>query len=1167
MKTTGKLALISILISVSFTGCSDLRAPRGMHDSHIGAALAQFNRGAALLEQYRYAEAAKTFEKVLQKAPDWTAARFNMGLAYLNMQEERGAQQHLSSAKTAFETILQVEPDHLHARFSLGLYHQHVGGNTEALRQFDRVYQADSNDPYVGYKYAETLIAAGQAVKAVEVLQKVIQEDPGFVSGFYRLAMQYQRTGHRDKALKLLERFKELKNSELTGGSFTVLKAYGSAGKFYMALGPDNLPVSRAHELTRILFSPDIVRLDTRIEAWATPSASVAISGLASSDVDGDGDLDLCLTAAGEGGSASIWLNDGHGNFTRGFGLPGKTVSPCFGDIDNDGNTDLWLGRAGRDMYFTGDGKGGFKRIDAEVSGGEFLTPWARLADVDSDGDLDLLAFRLSRGMVPAVDSFEAATASVYNNNRDGSFTDLAKRLGLQLQSQAQIAAVYDDFDGDRDLDFVIFSAEGRGAVGWVNDRVWQHHLISPQVSGLKVRKVLAATSGDPDSDGDRDLLVFSQEGLKLFLNDGSFRFREDDDFINRHGHVRASGGQFADMDNDGDLDIVVGDAVSRGNRRGPLVLINDLPANGFIDATAVDAGCLLGGIQFEHRASCVVADFTGNGACDIFLAPTGEQPLLIRNITSKNHWLEIDLRGTRPRDKKSRSNNSAVGARVEIKTGTISQQHVVGIQSGPTAMPPYRIHAGLGPYAKVDWLRITWPDAVLQAELEVPGDRVMTITEIQRKTSSCPHLFAWNGSHFEFVSDFGGMGGIGYLVQPGVYAKPDPTEYVSVPNLEPYKDHYVLQVVEPIEEIAYFDEAKLLAVDHPVDTEVYPNEMMAVGVDPPPFELFVIKNKIDPVSAIDHRGTDVRERVMHIDRSYAGATRPNPRFIGLAEDHFVELDFGDQLSELSSKNRIVLFLYGWVEYGYSSTNFAASQARMRTKVPSIYVLRDGNWVELFHEVGYPAGIRHMMTLDVTGKILPGDRRIRIESNMDLYWDRIFLAPLMSDPDTEVTETAAVSADLHFLGYPREYSPDGGHPTLYDYHSIDGAVAWKIMPGRYTRFGDVTELVNEADDCFVIMGRGEELTLLFPSDVFGFIPEGYQRSFILKTDSYCKDMDLYCAYPDTVEPLPFHAMSNYPYGPDEKYPDDEKHRLYRQKYNTRIVGQPPNKHQSAASRE
>jgi hypothetical protein len=513
-----------------------------------------------------------------------------------------------------------------------------------------------------------------------------------------------------------------------------------------------------------------------------------------------------------------------------------------------------------------------------------------------------------------------------------------------------------------------------------------------------------------------------------------------------------------------------------------------------------------------------------------------------------------LDLVGKRPQDNKARSNNSAIGTRLDVKTGAVYQQFTLGGASGAVAMQPLRVHAGLGENAKVDWLRIVWPDAVLQAEMELASDCVTTVEETPRKVSSCPFLFAWDGSHFQFVADFGGVGGLGYLVAPGQYAMPDPTEYVLIPRLEPIGDRYVLQSLTPLEEITYFDEAKLVAVDHPPGSHVCPNEMMAIGMPPPEFEMFCYREPILPLRAVDHRGRDVTELLRAVDRRYAGATAPDPRFTGLAEEHFVELDFGTQLAELAPDDRLILYLRGWVEYGYSSTNFAASQAGFHAKAATVEVFRDGQWVEVFREAGYPAGMQHTMTLDVTGKLQPGDSRLRISSNMELYWDRIFLAAHEADLPLHIREVAAASADLHFRGYPREYSPDGRHPNLSDYENIERSVAWKLMAGSYTRYGEVAELLAAADDCFVIMGHGEELTLRFPVEAFGPVPEGYRRTFVLKTDSYCKDMDLYTAFPTTVEPLPFHGMSGYPYGPDERYPETAKTRQYREEYNTRRVG-------------
>jgi len=1159
IKALQKVACPFLVMAV-LVSCSSSHPSSLVPHPSVVKALAEFNKGAGFLEQYRYAEAAKAFETVLALAPDWNAARFNLGLAYFNLQETPGGKDYLKNAREAFEAVLQSDPNHIHARFCLGLYWQHFGQNEKALECFQAVHQDDAADPHVAYKYAEALLSVGRNEEGTRMLEEVVALDPGFISAIYRLAGQYQHTKQREKALPLFERFKKLSEAELTGGSFTVLKAYGTVGKYYMAQDEQaraatirERPEGEAPP-RRILFSPEVKSFPPKTqdsnlfrakprELKTKNSALGGLPGLAAGDVDGDGDIDLLITAIGENGSTSLWLNNGTGEFSHHTTIAQQGISPCFGDVDNDGDLDLWLGCAGQDLYFENDGKGtfGIQNSEFRIQKGPGITSCARLVDLDSDGDLDFLAFRTTQG------------GSIYNNNSDGSFTDIAEKLGLHLEETAIAAVVYDDFDNDRDLDLVIFPASGE-PLGWVNDRAWRYHILSAEKTGLSVTGVFSVTSGDPDKDGDRDLLVFTDKGLHLFRNQGGFRFARDQTFADSCGRLGGTGGQFADMDNDGDLDIVIADALRRDGSRGPALLINDWPRNRFINALELDPGNLLAAINTNGNASCVVADFTGDGRCDILLAVAGEKPVLIENATPGGHWIEIDLLGTRGQDRKSRSNNSGIGARVEIKTGNIFQQYVVGVPSGPAAMPPYRIHAGLGQYASVDWLRIMWPDAVLQAELELPADQVITITELARKTSSCPHLFAWDGSHFEFVSDFGGMGGIGYLTAPGVYSKPDPTEYIPIPNLPARDGEYVFQVLEPIEEAVYFDEAKLIAVDHPAGTQVYPNEMMAVNAPPPPFELFCFKDIIEPVRAVDHRGVDVTKEISAIDRRCAGATDLDGRFVGFAKDHFVELDFGNRLSMLSPQSRLVLFLYGWVEYPYSATNFAAGQAGLRVHPPSIHVLRDGVWVELFHEVGYPGGIQHMMTLDVTGKVLPGDQRIRVSSNMELYWDRIFIAPILEDAGLRVQEVPVKNADLHFLGYPREYSPDGRQPHLYDYDNIDRAVPWKTMQGDYTRYGQVAELLSQADDCYVIMGRGEELTLRFAADAFGPIPAGYRRTFILKTDSFCKDMDLYSAYPDTVEPLPFHSMSNYPYGPDEKYPDDQKWQQYRQQFNTRRVG-------------
>ncbi len=1119
-------------------------------------ALATFNRGCALMEQYAYAKAAAAFVQVLDVAPGWTPARFNLGLAYFNLHGQERAEERLRKARQVFAEILEAHPGHRHARFCLGLLEQHEGNDAEALEHFRAVLDADPDSPYVAYKVAETLLGLGRNDEGLKMLERVLDLDPGFVSAIYRLALLYRRTGKPKEAMVLFRRFKVLNEAELSGGSHVVQKTYGMAGRYYRVLGPDSLPlpVPRRPGPQRVVFSPDVQTFGPAVQAWEWGGGTVALPGLAVEDVDGDGDLDVCVTAAGADGAVRLWLNDGAGGFEAGPALGARGVSPCFGDVDNDGDPDLWLGRAGPDVLMTNDGAGRFAAATPDgVAGANCLTIGARMVDLDSDGDLDLLALRLAAGSVPAGGESKAAASGLHNNNRNGTFTDVAGALGLGPDAGPVATAVYDDFDDDRDLDLAVFPADGRPPIILVNDRGGVYNAAEADATGLDAAGVVGATTGDPDKDGDRDVLVFTGDRVTLYRNVSGMRFERDADFAARHGGLGGTGGQFADLDNDGDLDLVIADAHRDDGTRGLVLLVNDWPRDRFRRADRADPGHLLAAVETGGPASCVAADMTGDGRCDLLLACAGRPLRLIRNVTEGGHWIAIDARGTRGRDQKTRSNASAIGARVEVKTGRVFQQYRVGGCAGPVAMPPLRIHAGLGPYTRVDWLRVVWPDAVLQSELELPGDRVARVVELSRKTSSCPCLFAWTGERFAFVSDFAGVGGVGYWVAPNTYATPDPTEYVPVPDLAPKGGDYVLQVTEPLEEISYLDEATLLAVDHPAGTHAVPNEMMAIRADPPDFEVFCYRDPIAPIRAVDHRGRDVTDRLRRVDRRYAGATTPDRRFMGLAEDHFVELDFGDRLARVPAGARLVLLAHGWVEYGYSSTNYAAHQAGRRAKAPSLYVRRDGRWVELFREVGYPAGIRHMMTLEVTGKVRPGDRRLRIASNMEVYWDRLVLIVHEEDPPVRVTLVAARSADLHFLGFPREYSPDGRHPNLYDYENVDTSAPFKLMTGAYTRYGPVTDLVRRTDDRYAILGPGDEVTLRYPVEAFGPVPEGWRRSFILKTDSYCKDMDLYTAFPDTVGPLPFHGMSRYPYGPDERYPETPETRAYRRQYNTRHV--------------
>jgi len=122
---------------------------------------------------------------------------------------------------------------------------------------------------------------------------------------------------------------------------------------------------------------------------------------------------------------------------------------------------------------------------------------------------------------------------------------------------------------------------------------------------------------------------------------------------------------------------------------------------------------------------------------------------------------------------------------------------------------------------------------------------------------------------------------------------------------------------------------------------------------------------------------------------------------------------------------------------------------------------------------------------------------------------------------------------------------------LYDYDRHEEMPLVR-QAGRLTRFGEVTELLRQRDDRFVIFGPGDDLTVRFDAGSLPPLPDGWQRSFVLRTAGYCKDTALSTAHGTTVGPLPFHAMKAYPYAPGDSYPVDAQHQQYLRRYDTRV---------------
>jgi cytochrome c-type biogenesis protein CcmH/NrfG len=1120
------------------------------------------NRGVALLEQFRFTEAAQAFEAVVAADPESVAGYINLGIAYFNERD-------FEKSRAALERARALAPENPYVHYNLGLIDKLQGNTEAAAAAFEKVAAIDPSDSMTLY-YLGTLYAnLGRLEEAEATLRRTLLLSPNNESAHFSLGNVLIRQGHREEGQKELLIFRELKESFPAEAASAGLQ-YTELGPYAEAVEVSQEPLQRAvPETTRegsvrfveatAAFGPSLEALPAPAPLPATvPASSYGLpflrervlprlgTGMAFRDLDSDSDPDLLFVREG----APLFFRNQGGTLERakGTGLPesGHFIGVVVGDVDNDKDGDVYLTGSDGNALLLNDGMGKFTESPDETVRGSGLSVSATFADVDHDGDLDLYVASYASIEPPAGKEalrlpreIPGAPNRLFQNNGNGTFTDIAVSSGTDGGAARSLGALFSDVDDDRDVDFIVIN-EGSPPFLFSNDRVGTFTESALDVGLALGGRTRGADSGDFDRDGSFDFF-FTAEGSQLnALYRGPGRSGLSPDVVSP-GLLAAGvpnaryGVQFADLDNDADLDLLV-----VTNEKDELAAYYENRPSGF-----ERAGSLKAAVEGEGRG-LAVADLDSDGDLDVAVSTDRGELAIFRNEGGNQRaWLTVRAQGLR-------SNLDGLGAKVEVRAGEASLRREVRSSSGYFSQSDLPLHFGLGSADSADYVRFLWPGGVKQVEMDLPGKRAATIEELNRKGTSCPILYAWDGERIRFVTDFLGGSAFGYLLAPGHYNTPDTEETVKMEAfpLALREGSYDVRFVNQLEEVLFYDAASLLVVDHPAEVEVYPDERLMPGPPFPTRKLYAVSGARAPVRAIDHRGKDVTSLIAEKDRLYPGGFELLP-FKGYAEEHSLTLDLGS----LEEGAQYVLLLYGWVDYADSSANLAASQAGVRLVPPYLEVAgSDGNFTKTLPQMGFPAGLPKTMVVDLDRMVSAKRNRVRITTSMRLYWDRIQIAKLAPAVELSVKELKPSSAELRRLGYPAPYDPDGRKPSLYTYDRILESELWGAHEGDYTRYGDVRPLLEKVDDRYVVTHDGDEVLLRFDGAALEPQSEGRERSYFVIADGFGKDMDLSSAFPDTVEPLPFHGMPSYPY-PAEwgRFLDDPLHRQYREEYNSRRV--------------
>ncbi len=1095
------------------------------------------NLGAAFMNQQLFEKGLKAFQEAAALDPKLQIAALNQGIALLNLTR-------IDPAKALLEEAVKRDPNDPHAWFNLGLLYKNSDNPQGSVDAFRHVTEIDPNDSDSWYFLGAASAQLKQYPQAIGAFQHALKLNPLHASAEFGIARAYQQSGDAAQAREHLVRFQHITQNKL--GSPIGL-AYGDQGK-YSTVEESASALEKALPQISVRFVPvtDTAGLVSKpSSAPAGDLASYLGPGACFVDYDGDGKPDIFLPDNGPLGGMALYQNAGNGKFedvTKKAGLDATihAIGCTAGDYDNDGAADLAVSLNGRVLLLHNEKNGTFKDVtDAAGIKSDGPNLGLTFIDYDHDGDLDLYATSTLKNAPAPVAGKNIELPSglffpgnlMWRNNGNGTFTDVTQDLEIYLDPS--VSAIGTDFNNDRAVDLVITDLKGPGFLE--NPREGKFRAGVPMeapVPGLS----LAISVLDFNHDGWMDVAFTysAAPGLTLWRNDKGKKFERVT--LPATNWARAFGVAAFDYDNDGWIDLVAVGETADG--KGEVRLFRNLGPDGFKDVTT-DVG--LDKIRLKAPRAVITGDYDGDGATDLLITQNHGPAVLLRNEGgNKSNWLRLSFKGLS-------DNKSAIGTKIEVFAGGNRQKFEIAGSSGYLGQNSTDFVVGLGQAKEADVVRMLWPSGVIQDEIQIAGMKDHSFLEMDRRGSSCPTLFVWNGTHYELVGDMLGAGVVGHWIGPGQRDIPRPTEYIKVArNSVREKDGKLsFRFMEPLEEAVYLDQVKLLAVDHPAAVDVFPNEYFASTPPYPRFKVVYSRDARPPAGAWDEHGHDLLPDLLA--HRYVGDFDVL-QFQGFTKTHSLELDLGAPYRG----GPLWLLMHGEIEYFSATSMFAAYQTGLEPVAPYVEAQdASGKWVRVIDDMGFPAGGPRTMTADLSDKLPQGTQRIRATTNLQIYWDNILVNRADQNQSARLTPVPLARADLGFRGFPLKIEKQPPGNVLYVYEKTSPTGPYTRPAGAYTRYGDVRSLLTGYDDHLAVFGSGDEVALDFDPAKLPALPKGWVRDYFFLVNGYEKDMDFYAAEANTVHPMPFRTMGTYPYPKGKSFPLDDAHVGYFLNYNTR----------------